>query len=498
MASAGGETSLPATSRGVHNYHHVSDTESETSHGESASLDSPCPHRNSRFFDGECTRYFDCPTHILEREEPERDDERPESEDCEAGPSSRPEQAHAEASRPESHREQRWRMDGNEEGVPASRDRRRDGVVLDLPDPDNNVTEASRNNRALEGGSSTQPRELPNPAGGPRPEVGLTLREALDETREAPRGSARGEPSRHITHIAATPLNRDSVVNPMAPAFNPRTERRPPLDFTLPRWQPDAEYIVRPPHESAFLYRFGEEGGIADFSAVSGGEAHARNRSVTVDAAPSSSRTNTSRISSAQYGFSRWPGVAFYPSQPQLPANRQPHVLSSSLNARVRYLLDFTEPSSSSSTSASRAPETNRPLPPPPQIAEEDECPICHYELPSRDLPDFEARRETHINECIVQHSTYSPGGARGDRPPGAHGTPPPRTMRRTGIFPYTATEKDCVDDAECTICLEEFQVGVPMARLECLCRFHRSCIQAWFVNHPGRCPVHQHDSFGY
>ncbi|RYP42917.1 hypothetical protein DL770_011959 [Monosporascus sp. CRB-9-2] len=443
MASAGGGASLPATSRGVDNYHHISDTESETSHGESASLDSPCPYRNSRFFDGECTQYFDCPTHILEREEREDDDdgddERPESEDREAGPSSRPEQAHTEASRPESHREQRWQMDGNGERVSANRDRRRDGVVLDLPDPGNTVPEASRNNRALEGGSSARPRELRSPAGGPRPEFGLTLREALDEAREAPRGSATDEPPRQITHIAATPLNRGSVVNPMAPAFNSRTERRPPLDFTLPRWQPDAE-----------------------------------------NAAPSSSRTNTSRISSAQYGFSRWPGVAFYPSQPQLPANRQPHVLPSSLNARVRYLLDFTEPSSSSSPSASRAPETNRPLPPPPQIAEEDECPICHYELPSRDLPDFEARRETHINECIVQHSTYSPGRARTDRPPGTHGTPPPRTMRRTGIFPYTATEKDCVDDAECTICLEEFQVGVPMARLECLCRFHRSCIQAW------------------
>lgn len=77
-------------------------------------------------------------------------------------------------------------------------------------------------------------------------------------------------------------------------------------------------------------------------------------------------------------------------------------------------------------------------------------------------------------------------------------GTPPPLAMRRTGMFPYVATEKDCVDSAECTICLEEFEVGVRMARLECLCRFHRDCISAWFINHPGRCPVHQHDSFGY
>lgn len=133
-----------------------------------------------------------------------------------------------------------------------------------------------------------------------------------------------------------------------------------------------------------------------------------------------------------------------------------------------------------------------RALPPPPQIAEEDECPICHRELPSRELPDFEAQRESHIASCIQSHSTYgSPRTGNGD-------TAPPPAPRRTGMYTYAATEKDCIDDAECTICLEEFTVSVPMARLECLCRFHRSCISAWFVNHPGRCPVHQHDGFGF
>ena len=143
-----------------------------------------------------------------------------------------------------------------------------------------------------------------------------------------------------------------------------------------------------------------------------------------------------------------------------------------------------------------------RALPPPPQIPEEDECPVCHRELPARSLPNFEALREAHITICITSHSTYG-GTPTGESPglegpDGMAGGTPPMQARRTGMFPYIATEKDCVDSAECTICLEEFEVGVPMARLECLCRFHRSCIAAWFVNHPGRCPVHQHDSFGY
>ncbi|CAF3440044.1 unnamed protein product [Fusarium graminearum] len=131
-----------------------------------------------------------------------------------------------------------------------------------------------------------------------------------------------------------------------------------------------------------------------------------------------------------------------------------------------------------------------RALPPTPQIAEEDECPICHRELPSSSLPNAEALRESHITTCIQTHSTYgTPRGGEGGAPV---------APRRTGMYTYVATEKDCIDDAECTICLEEFTVGVPMARLECLCRFHRACISSWFVKHPGRCPVHQHDGFGY
>lgn len=137
-----------------------------------------------------------------------------------------------------------------------------------------------------------------------------------------------------------------------------------------------------------------------------------------------------------------------------------------------------------------------RPLPPPPQIAEEDECPICHRELPSRELPEFETLREQHITGCIVEHSRY--GSPRNATATTNDSSPAPVAPRRSGMYTYKATEKDCVDDAECTICLEEFEAGVGMARLECLCRFHYKCISLWFVNHPGRCPVHQHDGFGY
>lgn len=176
------------------------------------------------------------------------------------------------------------------------------------------------------------------------------------------------------------------------------------------------------------------------------------------------------------------------------------------------------------------------------RIPEEDECWICHKELPSRDLPNFETLRANHVQACIdaimsptPSHSPAPPlvstatrvsrgeSSSSASQPQGstaavpvpvantpeartaareqAHAavvfgrsrTAPPGPARRTGVFPYQATEKDCVDDAECTICLEEFVIGVEMGRLECFCRFHLHCIRQWFEAHPGQCPVHQH-----
>ncbi|KAG5922943.1 hypothetical protein E4U42_005129 [Claviceps africana] len=125
--------------------------------------------------------------------------------------------------------------------------------------------------------------------------------------------------------------------------------------------------------------------------------------------------------------------------------------ISSSRNSHASFGYDIAASSS-----------RQRALPPPPPIAEEDECPVCHHELPARSLLNFESLREGHINACVQAHSTY--GSPR--RTQGEEATPaaPPR---RSGMYAYLATEKDCVDDAECTICLEEFIVGIPMARLE-------------------------------
>jgi len=43
----------------------------------------------------------------------------------------------------------------------------------------------------------------------------------------------------------------------------------------------------------------------------------------------------------------------------------------------------------------------------------------------------------------------------------------------------------------ECEICFEEFKIGDDMARMECLCSFHKCCILDWYKRKQ-YCPTHQ------
>ncbi|XP_063308352.1 E3 ubiquitin-protein ligase ZNRF2 [Pelobates fuscus] len=50
-----------------------------------------------------------------------------------------------------------------------------------------------------------------------------------------------------------------------------------------------------------------------------------------------------------------------------------------------------------------------------------------------------------------------------------------------------------CKDTGECAICLEDLQQGDTIARLPCLCIYHKGCIDEWFeVNRS--CPEHPSD----
>jgi hypothetical protein len=129
------------------------------------------------------------------------------------------------------------------------------------------------------------------------------------------------------------------------------------------------------------------------------------------------------------------------------------------------------------------------------QIAEEDECPICGNELPPKGLQGDESERTQHIEECISLHSastapvpltqqTSASLPSQRTRGMSNAGEGASNTNRMShaarGMFPFTATEKDCIDaegnEEECIICFEEYEAGDKMARLVCWCKFHEVC----------------------
>jgi hypothetical protein len=224
--------------------------------------------------------------------------------------------------------------------------------------------------------------------------------------------------------------------------------------------------------------------------------------------APSNDSNQSRRVSyhgSSNIGERRLPPLP--PSAQQHPHHRAP--LISQTMANNRHRSNTQTPAYSGFGSLTGAsPFTHAistPVPPPlhpehaqpprrRQIAEEDECPVCGNELPPKGADGDDTERTQHIEECISLNSA-SPGPTTTLTQTTSASLPMQRTRGMSsagngessssnrlahaarGMFPYTATEKDCTDHegrvAECTICLEDFEAGDRMARLVCWCKFH-------------------------
>lgn len=126
-------------------------------------------------------------------------------------------------------------------------------------------------------------------------------------------------------------------------------------------------------------------------------------------------------------------------------------------------------------------------------MSERDLCPICGNRFPPLDEEHPAESREAHIRECIDGYgaSRESPA-SQGSGPAQQTPSPPPLIAR---MLAFIATEKDCLGEdggvAECTICMEDYEGGQALARLECLCKFHKECIVDWF-GRKAECPVHK------
>ncbi|KAK0550312.1 hypothetical protein OC846_003022 [Tilletia horrida] len=101
------------------------------------------------------------------------------------------------------------------------------------------------------------------------------------------------------------------------------------------------------------------------------------------------------------------------------------------------------------------------------RASELNECPVCDTALAS--LGDS-AAQEAHVRSCLENGGGGSLQGGR--------------------YLVYKLPEGSPIVNKECVICMEDFVVGAAIARLPCLCYFHRACIDSWFKK--GRaCPVH-------
>ncbi|EXJ66541.1 uncharacterized protein A1O5_10210 [Cladophialophora psammophila CBS 110553] len=198
-----------------------------------------------------------------------------------------------------------------------------------------------------------------------------------------------------------------------------------------------------------------------------------RVRSLSLDYPPHDGRLTYNRPR-ASYAESRHPRDELFgvTSQLRRPLPRPLHVLTDSPSAR-------------------------------PRLNENDICPVCRHALPPRGPNGDETARETHIMDCInsrdpTYHAETSNAVAAGSTETGGpasqlYSQAPPHRLQ---MLTFTATEKDCVSQEdgqvqECSICMVEYDVGDELVRLECLCKFHRSCILEW-LGRKAECPVHK------
>jgi hypothetical protein len=269
---------------------------------------------------------------------------------------------------------------------------------------------------------------------------------------------------------------------------------------------PDPNYSLPPQYPSSSSHAYGRPPSARpDYNSASHQRAHRQSSSVHVvpqtssHGQPQSSRDAFTNRRVSYHDASRsedlWPAPLPNPTFSQLQPGQAIRV--SMLPRQI--------------TGASPQPPPIQQLNPRPrrQIAEEDECPICGGELPPKGPDGDDTSRSQHIEECIALHSA-SPAPASNIRPQAHTSTSLPVTRTRgmssagngegasshrhshaaRGMFPYIATEKDCVDadgnDAECVICFEEFQTGDKMARLVCWCKFH-DVRYLWFPFYRGK-----------
>ncbi|PWN33927.1 uncharacterized protein FA14DRAFT_66560 [Meira miltonrushii] len=96
------------------------------------------------------------------------------------------------------------------------------------------------------------------------------------------------------------------------------------------------------------------------------------------------------------------------------------------------------------------------------------DCPVCGLALAG--LGEDAAIQEEHVRACLEN------GGGG--------------TAVQGGKYLVYRLDEGPIVGKECQICLEEMLINMTIARLPCLCYFHRHCIDSW-LSRAHACPVH-------
>jgi hypothetical protein len=104
------------------------------------------------------------------------------------------------------------------------------------------------------------------------------------------------------------------------------------------------------------------------------------------------------------------------------------------------------------------------------QLSDLAECPVC-----SQNLADLgsAANQEAHVRICLDGGSDHSPQTAK--------------------YLVYRLPGESSLIGIECIICFEEFVEDSMVARLSCLCSFHKACLSSW-LQRGNSCPLHMRD----
>ncbi|KAI0163545.1 putative A kinase anchor protein [Pestalotiopsis sp. NC0098] len=605
MASRDGEGSPPAIDQDEQQSIPPESPENDESGSESGSsydgtASGPgtpaCTYRNSQFHDQECSRYFDCPTHQIERAQ--FDDDSHQLEGREESDEEQPIAPDSQDTPPEDISLVQPAGPADIMSVPTSVDTATDDQAsagtqqasgTDQPAAESNIDQedtaeiapeeeagADLNNAASTTDESSPPRE-------PAADNDLAIRRGVQQlvldsplpTTPTPSSSTR-TPTSTMGAYVRRPSSGHYGQAELQPAQRRATTSSPSPHILLPTWQPDSEvtsctichsefglinrkhhcrkcgrvvcnscsphritipnqYIVRPPWDMRSIPPYVGYGGervrlcnpcVPDPNVTppqpqlspssppypfnSPRSRHQRSQSSVGNTgyyyngssglqSPTfmndSSRNDIWSSRNRSATVNHLPRSRPVASGPQLSASlRSSHYLPPPPGAMYRSLDAAAELGRFERGNPLFPGGSNRPLPVPPVIAEEDQCPICHQELPSRTLPDFEKLREEHITACINEHSTSRREPASGGQTPLSETSS--RPQRSLGLVSYVADEKDRASKDECTICFEGYEPGERMARLECWCCFHYDCIKSWFDRRGhALCPVHQHDT---